>query len=166
MADDIYSRIKQSYMDLYSDRKEIKIASLCDHIDITMSEFYQCYHDLDDLRSQMQRDIIRDMGRYIEEKMGDVFGIGQYIGLALDYVESNMDEFDFYINTVKDTSFLEQWKKALYKAMKKNIPDTEQLKLEMVSYSIIMGMVCIIRDGSLDDSGTLIEFSEKMASLL
>lgn len=154
MADDIYERIQKGYIDLCVSGSEMRVSKLCENIDITMSEFYQCYHDLEDLHTQMQRDVIRDMFKTIEDHMQDGFDICIFIDRGLEFMEGCSETFDFFIDVDKDAKFNEHWCSKLIKAVKKVTGSEDQLALETLSYAVIGGMIYAYKN-DLEDHSSL-----------
>jgi len=141
MTDDIYERIKDGYIGLFESGKEIRVSALCESIDITMSEFYQCYHDIVDLGNQLQRDEIREMSKRIESSMPEGFDVNIYIDVGLESMKEHSVRFNFFIETLKDSGFIDQWSKSLVKMLKKRYGSEDVLSLNMVSFAIIRGMI-------------------------
>ncbi len=161
MSDDIYERIQEGYIDLCVNGGEMRVSALCERIDIIMSEFYQCYHDLDDLHTQMQRDIIRDMFKSVEASMTDGFDICAFIDKSMEFMNAHSDRFDFFIDVDKDTKLNELWSNKLVKTLKKATGSDDQLALETLSNAVIGGMVYAYSN-DVDDISSL----KKMASAL
>ena len=161
MSDDIYERIQEGYIDLCVNGGEKRVSALCDRIDIIMSEFYQCYHDLDDLHSQMQRDIIRDMFKSVEGFMTDGFDICIFIDKSMEFMNAHADRFDFFIDVDKDTKLNELWSSKLVKTLKKATGSDDLLALETLSNAVIGGMIYAY-GSDIDDCSSL----KKMASAL
>lgn len=164
MEEDVYERIKQGYMELKG--SDLKVSVLCDHIGITMSEFYQCYHDLDDLRGQLQRETVREMSEYISSAMPDGFDIDVYIDSGLDYIQSNIELFEFSLFGSNDSAFMELWCKSLVKTLKKSTGCEDKLKLEMTAYMIIRGMAFVLSNNLFNDHGSLNQMASRAVSEL
>lgn len=166
MTDDIYERIKDGYIGLFESGKEIRVSALCESIDITMSEFYQCYHDIVDLGNQLQRDEVREMSKRIESSMPDGFDVYIYIDVGLEFMKYHSERFIFFIETLKDAGFMDLWSKSLVKSMKNRYGSEDVMSLEMVSFAIIKGMIRAFQNDDEGDYGHLKQLASKMVGIL
>ena len=166
MTDDIYECIKDGYIGLFESGKEIRVSALCESIDITMSEFYQCYHDIVDLGNQLQRDEVREMSKRIESSMPDGFDVNIYVDEGLEFMNEHSQRFTFFIETLKDSGFMDLWSKSLVKSMKKRYGSEDVLSLEMVSFAIIRGMIEAFQNDAEGDHEHLKSLASKMIGIL
>ncbi|MBQ7978212.1 MAG: TetR/AcrR family transcriptional regulator [Candidatus Methanomethylophilaceae archaeon] len=150
-TEDVDTRLKQSFIRLYSSEHKVFVSALCKDAGISRNTFYEHYASMDSLVSDIRREILSDLmdytGQYIDPE-SDGFDLDRYIDSGLEYISAHMEEFRAFIVDNHDEDFSRMWSHRISSNLRK-LPGCRQdpVMAEMLSYALVGALSYAVRMG-------------------
>lgn len=139
--------IQHEFMRMYAykDYNKMTIKELCTNTPAARTTFYSYYHNLDDLKAEIEDELIGGINRIAEEISGGnlpAMDFSDFFGKTLAYIHLHHEDFYAFLIAQPNFRFIEKWKGAIKENFRLRFPEKTQksnydLVAEMVASAII-----------------------------